>query len=101
MTTISSTPMNVASESPPPIPMHLLSPAQLCKELSTICCDSPCQRTIRRWHQRGLPHHPHPGNGRNYYLLHEVVAWLLGEPVAQDYRVRANSLAWRIRQQAG
>ena len=39
-------------------------------------------------------------NGRRYYILLEVVAWLWLEPVSEDYRVRAHSLAWEIQQRA-
>jgi hypothetical protein len=89
------------TESPPSMEVQLLSPKELCLELSRMISDTPCPRTIRRWTKRGLPRHQHPGNGRNYFLLPEVVAWLIGEPLAQDFRVRANSVSWKIRQQAG
>jgi hypothetical protein len=89
------------TESPPNMDVHLLTPKELCRELSRMISDTPCPRTIRRWKRRGLPHHEHPANGRSYYLLPEVVAWLVGEPLATDFRVRANSVSWKVRQRAG
>lgn len=86
--------------SPPIEGLHLLSPKELCLALKQYVSHPPCTRTIRRWTGRGLPHHPHCMNGRRYYILLEVVAWLWLEPVSEDYRVRAHSLAWEIQQRA-
>ncbi len=87
--------------SPPQEAMRLLSPKELCIAMKQYVSHPPCTRTIRRWTRRGLPHHPHRLNGRKFYRLLEVVAWLWREQVAEDYRVRANSLAWKIQQRAG
>lgn len=89
------------TESPPHEEVHLLSRKTLCRELGQMISDPPCPRTISRWAKRGLPYRQNPANGRKYYILPEVVAWLEGEPLAKDYRVRANSLAWKLRQRAG